>query len=76
MGIPEFWRYNGEIWRIYYLQGAAYEEVEMSPTFAAVPKTKLYEFLAAARLSEIKADQTLREWVRCSARETPSSLDL
>jgi hypothetical protein len=29
-----------------------------------VPKTKLYEFLAAARLSEIKADQALREWVR------------
>ncbi len=64
MGVPEFWRYNGELWRIYSLQGAVYQEVEISPTFAKVPKTKLYEFLAAARLSEIKADQALREWVR------------
>lgn len=75
MGIPEFWRYNGETWRIYHLQGAAYEEVEVSPTFAIVPKTKLYEFLAAAQLSEIKADQALREWVRSSAGKSSSSLD-
>ena len=64
MGVPEFWRYNGETWRIYSLKGAAYVEVEKSPTFAIVPKTKLYEFLAEAQLSEIKADQALREWVR------------
>ena len=32
MGISEFWRFNGEIWRIYRLQGAGYEEVEVSPT--------------------------------------------
>lgn len=64
MGVPEFWRYNGETWRIYCLQNSVYAEVERSPTFARVPKTKLYEFLAAARLSEIKADQSLRNWLR------------
>lgn len=64
MGVPEFWRYNGEIWRIYRLTGASYEEVEYSPTFPQVPKTKLYEFLAIARVSEISADRELREWLR------------
>jgi hypothetical protein len=52
--------------RIYSLQGNTYEEVERSPTLATVPKTKLYEFLATARLSEMQADQALREWVRVS----------
>ena len=40
MGIPEFWRYNGETWRIYVLQGSDYAEVEISPTFTMVPKMK------------------------------------
>ena len=73
LGIPEFWRYNGETWRIYSLQGSKYKEVDMSPTFAIVPKTKLYEFLADAQLSEIKADQALRQWVRTAqAKDTLS----
>lgn len=68
MGVPEFWRYNGETWRIYQLQGSVYEEVEKSPTFTIVPKTKLYEFLATARMSEMQADRELREWVRSTLK--------
>lgn len=64
MGVPEFWRYNGENWRIYQLQGNSYREVEHSPTFSQVPKAKLYEFLATARVSEMQADRELRAWVR------------
>jgi len=64
MKIPEFWRYNGKVWRIYYLTGSAYEEVEASPTFPKVPKQKLYEFLAAAQQDEVEAEQQLRAWVR------------
>lgn len=64
MGSPEFWRYNGETWRIYRLQNSRYEEVEKSPTFASVPKPKLYEFLATALMSEMQADRELRAWVR------------
>ncbi|MGD1906098.1 MAG: Uma2 family endonuclease [Leptolyngbyaceae cyanobacterium] len=64
MGVPEFWRYNGETWRIYRLQEGAYKAVDRSPTFPQVPKTKLYEFLATARVSEMGADRELREWVR------------
>ncbi|NEO83608.1 MAG: Uma2 family endonuclease [Spirulina sp. SIO3F2] len=33
MGIPEFRRYNGEVWRIYALDGDKYQEVDVSPTF-------------------------------------------
>ena len=64
MGVPEFWRYNGESWQIYQLQGSAYQEIQHSPTFPQVPKTKLYEFLTTARTSEMRADRELREWIR------------
>ncbi|MEM9212978.1 MAG: Uma2 family endonuclease [Cyanobacteria bacterium P01_F01_bin.150] len=64
MGIPEFWRYNGELWRIYALQNGEYKEVEASPTFPSVPKEKLYEFLAIARQDEVEAELMLREWLR------------
>jgi Uma2 family endonuclease len=64
MGVPEFWRFNGRVWRIYQLQDRAYREVEISPTFAQVPKTKLYEFLTEAQEDEVAAEQSLRQWIR------------
>jgi Uma2 family endonuclease len=64
MGVPEFWRYNGETWRIYQLQAAQYQEIEVSPTFPKVPKAKLYEFLAQAQQDEVEAERTLRAWLR------------
>jgi Uma2 family endonuclease len=64
MGVPEFWRYNGQVWRIYQLQAGQYQELETSPTFPFVPKEKLYEFLTQAMQDEVAAEQTLRAWVR------------
>lgn len=64
LGVPEFWRYNGEIWRIYQLQNGGYQEVELSSTFPQVPKEKLYEFLAQAQQNEVAAEQALRGWLR------------
>ncbi|NER83148.1 MAG: Uma2 family endonuclease [Leptolyngbya sp. SIO1D8] len=64
LGVPEFWRYNGEVWRVYCLQGDRYLEAEVSSTFPQVPKAKLYEFLETARLDEMEADRVLRNWVR------------
>lgn len=64
MGIAEFWRYNGQVWRIYQLVGDQYQEVNTSPTFPFVPKVKLDEFLAQAQVDEIEAERTLRQWVR------------
>lgn len=67
MGIPEFWRYDGEMWRIYALQKGDYVSEEVSPTFPRVPKSKLYEFLATARVDEMEVDKNLREWLRDSS---------
>ncbi len=64
MGVPEFWRYDGRVWRIYQLQGDEYMERSSSPIFPLVPKDKLYEFLAAAQINEVEAEVNLRNWVR------------
>jgi Uma2 family endonuclease len=60
--VPEFWRFNGKIWRIYQLQEQVYVEVEMSPTFPNVPKERLYSFLEQAKEDEIEAVKDLRSW--------------
>ncbi len=62
LGVPEFWRFNGKVWRIYQLQEKVYVEVEVSPTFPQVPKERLYTFLAQAKEDEIEAVQNLRSW--------------
>lgn len=67
MGVPEFWRYNGEVWRIYSLHDGEYKEVEKSPTFPLVPKMKLYEFLSTARQDEVDTELALRKWVKSVA---------
>jgi Uma2 family endonuclease len=62
LGVPEFWRFNGKVWRIYQLQEKVYVEVEVSPTFPQVPKELLYTFLAQAKEDEIDAVRDLRSW--------------
>ncbi|MBW4623167.1 MAG: Uma2 family endonuclease [Cyanosarcina radialis HA8281-LM2] len=69
MGVLEFWRYNGRVWRIYQLQGQQYQEVENSPTFPWVSKEKLYEFLAQAEQDEVEAEKSFRTWVREQLRD-------
>ncbi|NJR41054.1 MAG: Uma2 family endonuclease [Leptolyngbyaceae cyanobacterium CSU_1_4] len=62
IGVNEFWRFNGSLWRIYQLQEGGYQEVECSPTFPQVPKERLYVFLAEAKDDEIGAMRSLRTW--------------
>jgi Uma2 family endonuclease len=64
MGVPEFWRHNGQILRIYQLQDQQYAECETSLIFPNIPKSRLYEFLEAACLDEVQASRALRLWVR------------
>lgn len=64
MGIPEFWRFNGEEWRIYQLTPQGYQEVESSPSFPGFPKAQFYQFLREAREDEIQAERNLRNWIR------------
>jgi Uma2 family endonuclease len=62
LGVPEFWRFNGKVWRIYQLQESVYVEVAVSPTFPQVPKELLYKFLEEAKEEEIEAVRSLRLW--------------
>jgi Uma2 family endonuclease len=62
LGVPEFWRFNGKVWRIYQLQEGVYIEVELSPTFPQVPKERLYTFLDEAKEDEVEAVRALRSW--------------
>jgi Uma2 family endonuclease len=68
MGVPEFWRFNGQEWRIYQLQGDAYTECDRSPTFPMVAKEDLYQFLAQAQQDEIKAAKSFRELVKLKVK--------
>jgi len=45
MGVPEFWRYDGQVLRIYLLQGGQYQEAETSLAFPRIAKDLLYQFL-------------------------------
>ncbi|MFG6105991.1 Uma2 family endonuclease [Leptothoe sp. EHU-05/26/07-4] len=64
LGVPEFWRFDSEVWRIYCLMCDAYEEAETSPTFGFVRKEDLYCFLEEAKQDEVAAEVNLRSWVR------------
>jgi Uma2 family endonuclease len=60
LGVPEFWRFNGQVLRIYQLQDTVHVEVDRSPTFPLMPKQWLYDFLNTAKEDEIEAVQALR----------------
>ncbi|MEL7143469.1 MAG: Uma2 family endonuclease [Cyanobacteria bacterium J06643_4] len=64
MGVPEFWRFNGQVWRILCLVNGAYEERDRSPTFPLLEKADLYRFLESALLNEVAAEIEFRQWVR------------
>ena len=68
MGVPEFWRYNGQVLQIYQLQAQQYTEIENSLILPDVPKARLYEFLVQCQNDEVEASKALRAWVQESDR--------
>ena len=64
MGVPEFWRFNGQMWKVLCLVDGAYVERDRSPTFPLVKKTDLYQFLEGALLDEVSAEINFRQWVQ------------
>jgi Uma2 family endonuclease len=64
MGVPEFWRFNGRLWKILQLTDGVYVECDRSPTFPIIEKTDLYQFLETALLDEVTAEVNFRQWVR------------
>jgi Uma2 family endonuclease len=65
MGIPEFWRYNGSVLRVYILNNKQYSEVKLSPTFFPVPVTEIPRFIQETRKTgEMTITRAFRDWVR------------
>ncbi len=64
LGVPEFWRFNGKILRVFQLLDGQYREVDCSPTFPIVSKQDLYDFLDVALRDEIAAETEFRQLVR------------
>ncbi|MBD2514864.1 Uma2 family endonuclease [Nostoc sp. FACHB-973] len=65
MGIPEFWRYNGSVLRLYTLAGGQYSEVQTSPTFAPVSVKEIPRFFQEAKKNgEIATTRAFRAWVQ------------
>ncbi len=65
LGVPEFWRYNGSILRVYILNNKEYSEVQFSPTFFPVPVTEIPRFIQETRnIGEIATTSAFRHWVR------------
>jgi Uma2 family endonuclease len=63
MGVPEFWRFDGQVWHIFQLQNKIYLETSHSPIFSWVQKEDLYRFLAQAQVDEVEAEISFRRWV-------------
>ncbi|MDJ0733248.1 MAG: Uma2 family endonuclease [Nostocaceae cyanobacterium] len=67
MKIPEFWRYNGTVLRIYTLNNGQYTPVETSPTFAPVPISEIPRFIQESRkVGQLATKRAFRSWVRQS----------
>jgi len=65
MGVPEFWRYNGSVLRVYTLESGQYSETQTSPTFAPLSVKEIPRFIQQARKDgEIATTRAFRAWVR------------
>ena len=65
MEVPEFWRYNGNVLRIYALNSGQYSQSDRSPTFASVLVTEIPRFIQESKkVGQIAATRAFRTWVR------------
>ncbi|MBW4631563.1 MAG: Uma2 family endonuclease [Iphinoe sp. HA4291-MV1] len=65
IGVPEFWRYNGSVLRIYRLDDGQYTEVQTSPTFAPVQVKEIPRFIQETKKNgEMATTRAFRAWVK------------
>jgi Uma2 family endonuclease len=65
MGIPEFWRFNGSVLRVYTLSGKEYTEVQISPTFNPILVKDIPGFIQQAKKNgENTTTREFRTWVK------------
>ena len=70
MGIPEFWRYDGTILRVYILANGQYSETQTSPTFAVIPIKEIPRFIEESKkIGQIAVTRAFRTWVKLKASE-------
>lgn len=71
MGIPEFWRYNGTVLKIYILDDDQYKEVETSLAFKAIPIREIPRFIQqSSKIGQLAAKRAFRDWVRLQISPT------
>ena len=63
MGIPEFWRFNGSVLRVYILANGQYTEAQTSPTFAPVTVGEIPRFIQETKNKGEMA--TTRDFLAC-----------
>ncbi|MGJ5674169.1 MAG: Uma2 family endonuclease [Nostochopsis sp.] len=64
IGVPEFWRFNGSVLRIYVLSDGQYSEVQFSPTFGSIPVREIPRFIQQARKDgENSTTRVFRTWI-------------
>jgi Uma2 family endonuclease len=67
MGVPEFWRYEGDEIHFYQLEGEDYLEVDHSVHFPFVASTNITEFLTLGDDEDIiTMVKAFREWVKAN----------
>ncbi|MEN9222128.1 MAG: Uma2 family endonuclease [Thermostichus sp. BF3_bins_97] len=64
LGVPEFWRYDGEQICFFSLHSGTYAERAFSPTFPLLQKEDLYAFLKQCRVDEVEAELALRSLIQ------------
>jgi Uma2 family endonuclease len=69
IGVPEFWRYDGRILRIYQLVENQYIEVEDSIALSRNVKELLNQFLQDCQVSEVRGSKNFRAYIQQEIRE-------
>ncbi|ABW26296.1 Uma2 family endonuclease [Acaryochloris marina] len=68
LGVPELWRFDGQILRIYQLEQGQYQDAPVSPTFPWVTLERFYHFLQQCKtVGETPAYRELKTWVEAHA---------
>ena len=70
MKIPEFWRFDGSLLRVYVFADGQYAEVEFSPTFVSIPVKEIPRFLQQAKTKgENATTRDFRTWIKQYSRK-------
>jgi Uma2 family endonuclease len=65
LGVPEVWRWDGEVLRVAVLSPAGvYEETDRSKAFPFLPLAEFGAFLRQTGVSETQLIRSFREWVK------------